>query len=152
MFVLVCIELLEIVIIVNEVDLDAGGVHRGHLHQERMVGVGNRDVHAAEAYHFMKLIAPLVDIAEIGHESADLILAPLQSLGERAACLGVFRSVDIRSYLLGDKNNPVCHFKKIYGNLRQARRARSPDSIRKFTKKIQHIEAAPRRALLLLWF
>ena len=78
----------EIIFVVDEIYLDAGGRDGGHLDHEGTVYVGDDDIHPREADHFVKLVLASVDAAVQGHEGADFLVTLLDSLGEFTADIG----------------------------------------------------------------
>ena len=105
------VEFLKIIIVVDEIDLDSGRMHRGYLHHQRMVIVADGDADTAETDHLVKLVAAFVDIPEIGHESPHLVFLLLHGLRKATAEFRVIGSRKIRHDLLRDVNNLllICH-------------------------------------------
>ena len=106
--VAVAVELLEIVIVVDEIDLDARRMHRSDLHHQRMVALADHYAHAAQTDHFVKLVAPLVDVAVIGHERAHFIFARLHGLRKVAADFAIVCCCEIGGDFLRYEYYPVC--------------------------------------------
>ncbi len=75
----IILKFLEIIVVVDEINLNARGLHRSHFYNERMIGVFDRNVDSAETYHLVQLVAAFVDVAEIGHEGSDFILLAMHS-------------------------------------------------------------------------
>ena len=106
----------EIVLIVNEIDLDAGGRDGGYLDDEGPVHVADDDVHPRKADDLVQLVFPLVDAAVFGHEGADLLLAFLDALGELPAQVGdgalrevgIHLGIDEQDFLDGIGHNSLC--------------------------------------------
>ena len=87
----------EIIFVIDEVYLDAGGRYGCDLDDEGAVYVRDDDVHAGEADDLVQLILSLVDAAVAGHEGTDFLLALLNALRELTAYLGNpgFRKVGV---------------------------------------------------------
>ena len=71
---------MEQIIIVYEINLDTRGLNRCHLDQQRMIGLLDDEVHTRKTNHFVQLIAPLIDLAELGHKRTRLIAMGLKIL------------------------------------------------------------------------
>ena len=114
----------EIVLVVNEVDLDARGRDGGDLDDQGPVHVRDDDVHAGKADHLVELVLPLVDTAEPGHERSDFTLALLDALRQITADIGDIRLREIRVDLGVDEKDSLLNIahnykdKKIFSILR----------------------------------
>ena len=85
----------EIILIVDELYLQARCRDGCNLDDEGPVDVADDDVHPGEADDFVQLVLALVDAAVAGHERADLLLLLLDTLWKMAAngCYFRFRKV-----------------------------------------------------------
>ena len=72
----------EVVFVVDEINLHAGGGYRGDLDDQRPVEVADDDVQAGEADDLVQLVLPFVDAAVTGHEDTDLTAALHDALGQ----------------------------------------------------------------------
>ena len=97
LFVAVHLFAAEIVLIVDEVYLDAGGRYGCDLDDQGTVHVRDDDVHSGQADDLVKLVLSLVDAAVAGHKGTNLLLAFLNALRELTAYLGnpAFRKIGI---------------------------------------------------------
>ena len=94
---------VEVVVVVDEVYLQARGLECGYLDDEGMVRIVDDDVHSRETDYFVKLIAAFVDGTVFGHKTSNFRSFFLKSLRKTAAefaqrCVG-----QIGVNLLGDK-------------------------------------------------
>ena len=78
------IQALKVIVVIHKIHLNTRRVHGRHLDNERMVGIVDRDIDAAEPYHLVQLISALVDGAEPGHEDAHLVALCLTHDGQVA--------------------------------------------------------------------
>ena len=51
---------LEVIIVVDEINLHAGGLYGCYLNDKRMVGIVDDKVHTGETYHFVQLISAII--------------------------------------------------------------------------------------------
>ena len=73
---------MEQVVVVNEINLDTGGLYACDLDKQWVVGLADDDVHSRESYHLVQLVASLVDVAKLRHEGACLVSLRLEQLGQ----------------------------------------------------------------------
>ena len=105
----------EIVLVVNEIDLDAGGGDGGHLDDQGPVHVADDDVHPGEADHLVQLVLAFVDAAVFGHEGADFLfplLDPLRKLTAQEADgtvreIGGHLGIDEQDFLYGISHSAI---------------------------------------------
>ena len=79
-FIFVTLATGEVIIVVDEVYLHPCSRNRSHFDEERMVGIIDDEVCAAQANNFMQLITPLVNLSQLGHKRASLISVRLEIL------------------------------------------------------------------------
>ena len=106
----------EIVLVVDEIDLDAGGGNRRDLDDEGPVDVSDDDVHAGEADDFVELVFALVDAAVARHECPDFPFALLDALRQLAADLRDPGFRDIGEDLRIDEQDLFCRLSHITDN------------------------------------
>ena len=75
----------EVIFVVDEVHLHAGGRDGSHLDYEGMIHVGNDDIHTGKADNLVQLVLPLVDAAISRHERTDFLLPLLNTLRQVTA-------------------------------------------------------------------
>ena len=72
----------EIIVVINEIDLDACLGDRGHFDNQWVVCIVNNQIHTRETDDLMQLSAALIDIAPFGHERTNLVTILQHSLRE----------------------------------------------------------------------
>ena len=99
---------VKIIIVVDEIDLNASGLNGSHFDDERVIGLIDDDVHSRQANHFVQLVTALVDIAPFRHKRADLVSTFLNALRQLATDRGHLRLGNVRYHFLRDVQNLLC--------------------------------------------
>ena len=96
------VALVEVVVVVDEIDLQARGLERGHLYDEGVVGVVDYDVETRQTYHLVELVTTFVDGCVLGHERTHFGAVLLGAFGERFGVYAQRRARQIRVDFLRD--------------------------------------------------